>query len=151
MKRFKNVWKSKKQILEGIRNNIFKNETVEKIAEERFEEFCMKCDHRDDAGTSCVVPGTGPCCNLCGCTLKLATRSLSYTCKAGKWPVYMTEDENTELQIILNYVSHLDDLFDNKIINEETKNRLHSQLLGTSYEAVEARFEIRNNMEKLKK
>lgn len=152
MKNILSAWKNKKQILEGIRNKIFTNDTVEKIATERFEEHCMKCDHRDDSGKSCLVGGTAPCCDLCGCSLKLATRSLSYTCKAGNWPIYITEEESTDLQITLNYIDHLEKLLSAGIVSEEEYTKLHEQLTSDKkYDPIEARFEIRNKLEQLKK
>src|SRR5215216_7300900 len=113
-KNIKTVWKSKKQILEGIRNKIFTNETVELISQERLEE-CVKCEYYDTEGSSCVVPGTAPCCNLCGCCLSIASRSLSYECKAGKWKIYISEDEAVDLQIVLQFSEKLDHLLEMKI------------------------------------
>ena len=61
------IWKEKNKILEGIRNNIFKKADVEHIAAERME-ICSTCPHLDTEGSKCMVPGTGPCCGLCGCS-----------------------------------------------------------------------------------
>ena len=38
---FKKIWKNRKQIAEGIKNNIFKQEHVESLAEERLQ-ICIK-------------------------------------------------------------------------------------------------------------
>ena len=78
----KKVWDARKQILEGIRNNVFKSEAIEAIAEER-NKICMACDQYDTKGDSCLVPGTQPCCGACGCSLKLKQRSLSSGCDQG--------------------------------------------------------------------
>jgi hypothetical protein len=90
------IWKNRNQILEGIKNNIFKSEHVEQIASDRFE-ICLRCDKLDDVGTECLVPGTAPCCGNCGCTLKLKIRALSSACPEGYWDSIMTHDEEYEL------------------------------------------------------
>jgi len=97
MKSVIKVWKAKGQILEGIKNNIFKTEHIEQIASERMA-ICNKCDSIDKEGSSCFVKGTAPCCGECGCTLKLAIRSLSKECDLGKWPAILTFEEEYMLQ-----------------------------------------------------
>jgi len=92
MKNAIKIWKEKGKILEGIKNNLFKTEHVELIAEERLT-ICKKCDLFDHKGTACVVPGTGPCCGDCGCTLKLKIRSLSSECPNGFWLAELTFEE----------------------------------------------------------
>lgn len=89
----KKVWDSRKEILEGIKNNIFKSEAVEKIAEER-NKVCMSCDKYDTKGDHCYVKGTQPCCGDCGCELKLKLRSLSSSCPLGKWEPVLSEKED---------------------------------------------------------
>ena len=50
------IWHQRKQILEGVKNKIFKDEFVEDVAEFR-EEICKKCEYYDG---KCAVKGTGP-------------------------------------------------------------------------------------------
>lgn len=96
------IWKEKGKILEGIRNNIFKKADVEHIAAERIAT-CEACPHMDTTGDKCVVPGTGPCCGLCGCSLSLKTRALSASCDDKRWDAVLSEDEQmlVERQISL--------------------------------------------------
>lgn len=98
MKNAIKIWKSKGQIIEGIKNNIFKNDHVEEIALER-QNICDECTSKGD---KCVMPGTGPCCNECGCSLKLKLRSLSSNCPLNKWKEILTFDEEYALQQKLN-------------------------------------------------
>lgn len=95
------IWKSKGQILEGVKNSIFKREDVEAIATERME-ICRACDLYDRIGPGCVVIGTEPCCDQtkggCGCSLGLKTRSLSSECPLGKWKAEMTQEEEDSLR-----------------------------------------------------
>ena len=93
MKNVIKIWKNKNQILEGIKNKIFKTEHVEQIASER-NSICKKCDQLDTKGTECIVPGTAPCCGSCGCSLQLKLRSLSSDCPLGKWDAVLTHEEN---------------------------------------------------------
>lgn len=98
------IFKNRKQILEGIKNNIFKKEHVEEIAFQRLL-ICTECDHYDISGEGCLVIGTAPCCNKntggCGCSLSLKTRSLSSACPltVPKWEAVLTEEEENKLNI----------------------------------------------------
>lgn len=83
------VWQARNQIIEGILNRIFTKEHVEEAALERMT-ICKECDHY---GTECLMPGTSPCCAICGCCLELKTRSLSSDCPEHKWDAIMTEEE----------------------------------------------------------
>ena len=96
MKSVIKIWKNKGQILEGIRNNIFKTEHIEEIAQERLN-FCKGCLMHDGP---CAVPGTGPCCGDCGCSLKLKVRSLSASCPLPepKWKAVLSFEEEYMLQ-----------------------------------------------------
>ena len=96
------IWKEKNKILEGIRNNIFKKADVEHIAAERMS-ICETCPHLDTEGSKCVVPGTSPCCGLCGCSLSLKTRALSAGCDDKRWEAVLSEEEQmlVERQISL--------------------------------------------------
>ncbi len=91
-KKFLGAFKNTPQIVEGIKNNIFKQEHVEAEAALRWA-ICKKCVYLDKLGDSCAVPGTQPCCSDCGCSLAFKTRSLSSECPKGKWPALMTEEE----------------------------------------------------------
>lgn len=87
------IWKNRNEILEGIKNNIFKSDAIEAIAEER-NEICKACPFYDTEGVSCTVPGTAPCCGACGCSLKLKQRSLASGCDEGYWEPVLTEEED---------------------------------------------------------
>jgi len=91
-KKFLGAFKNTPQIVEGIKNNIFKQEHVEAEAALRWA-ICKKCVYLDKLGDSCAAPGTQPCCSDCGCSLAFKTRSLSSECPKGKWPALMTEEE----------------------------------------------------------
>jgi hypothetical protein len=86
------IWKEKGKILEGVMNNIFKTEHVEDIMKQR-QAVCNVCTHLDALGNKCAIPGTGPCCGDCGCSLKLKLRSLSSECSRGFWKAEMTQKE----------------------------------------------------------
>lgn len=90
------IWKNKDKIAEGIANRIFKKEHVEEIAAAR-AAICEKCEHLDRAGKSCAIPGTQPCCGLCGCSRALKTRSLSSFCDDGRWDAVMTAAQEDQL------------------------------------------------------
>jgi hypothetical protein len=91
------IWKEKGKILEGIKNNIFKNADVENIAAERMS-ICETCPYLDKSGSHCMVPGTEPCCGLCGCSLTIKTRALSAACDIHKWMSIVSHQE----QIIID-------------------------------------------------
>ena len=86
------IWKNRKQIIEGIKNNTFKNEHIEQISELR-NNICLECKFYDKIGTKCEMKGTAPCCGDCGCSLKFKTRALSTECPQGKWSALLTEEE----------------------------------------------------------
>lgn len=92
----KKVWQSRNEILEGIKNNVFKKEAVEAIATERMNT-CKACTFFDVEGSNCYVKGTQPCCGSCGCSLQLKVRSLSSSCPEGKWEPVLTESEEDKL------------------------------------------------------
>lgn len=98
MIKFSEIWKNRSLILEGIKNYIFTNDDIELLAKERLEK-CMSCPHVDIVGKKCMMPGTEPCCSLCGCSLELKTRSLSSSCadeKNPKWKAVITEQDEDE-------------------------------------------------------
>jgi len=94
------IWKNKKQILEGLKNSVFKNEIVESIATSR-QEICRDCALYDIIGIGCLVKGTQPCCNKrlggCGCSLSIKQRSLSSDCPFYYWKAVITEEEENSL------------------------------------------------------
>ena len=67
------------QIAEGIKNNVFKQEHIEQIADYRWQQ-CKTCPFLDTKGDQCAVKGTQPCCGECGCALDFKLRSLSSDC-----------------------------------------------------------------------
>ena len=99
MKSVIKIWKAKGQILEGIKNNIFKTDHIEEIAAERME-FCKACILFDPTGSKCAVPGTAPCCGDCGFCLQLKVRSLSASCPLPepRWKEELTFEEEYMLQ-----------------------------------------------------
>lgn len=89
---------NRKQILEGIKNKVFTDKDVELIAAKRLK-ICESCTYIDRSGDHCLVPGTKPCCSLCGCDLSLKTRSLSSECadeENTRWEALLTEEEEDE-------------------------------------------------------
>jgi hypothetical protein len=97
----KKIWENKSQILEGLKNNLFKTEYTEKIAQERMS-ICNSCELIDKTGDKCLVPGTNPCCGECGCSLSLKLRSLSSYCthpNGKKWDQVITEEEENQLNL----------------------------------------------------
>lgn len=96
MSTFQNIWKHRKEIMEGIKNTIIRDQFVEEIAAERMAK-CNICVKRDDEGKSCVMLGTQPCCNLCGCSLSFKTRSLSASCPDLIWKALISEEDEDKL------------------------------------------------------
>lgn len=89
------VWKNKFKILEGLKNALIYRPEVEAVAYNRMQS-CLTCDLIDHEGKSCIMPGTQPCCGVCGCKLYLKTRSMSSFCEhpnGSKWPALMTPEE----------------------------------------------------------
>jgi len=92
------AFKNKEQILEGIKNNIFKKEHVEAEAALRWS-ICKECESLDTTGDKCLSPITKPCCSECGCSLAFKTRALSASCPLGKWNALMDEETEEKLNI----------------------------------------------------
>jgi len=90
------IWKEKGKILEGVKNSLFKTEHVEDIAAQR-KAICEACPHIDTEGSKCMVPGTNPCCGLCGCSLAFKLRSLSSACDDSRWKAEVTEEEENAI------------------------------------------------------
>jgi len=70
------------QILKGFKNYFIKTDNIEKLSKERMKH-CNSCNHKSNK--QCLVPNTHPCCGLCGCSLKLKTRSEEASCPINKW------------------------------------------------------------------
>jgi hypothetical protein len=93
------------QILEGVKNSIFKKDHIEFIASERMK-ICQACPLIDLKGDKCMVPGTAPCCGACGCKLAFKTRSLSSECAhpdKPKWESILTDEEQDKLYEEIKY------------------------------------------------
>lgn len=99
---FSQIWRNKAKIIEGMKNSLFKKQAVESIAKERMD-ICEQCPHIDREGTKCMVPGTAPCCGLCGCKLGFKTRSLSSACDDNRWGAVLTDDEQDKLYGDIDY------------------------------------------------
>ncbi|TXG83972.1 MAG: hypothetical protein E6R13_03485 [Spirochaetes bacterium] len=97
LKKYLNAFKNASQIVEGIKNNMFKKEHIEAEAALRWA-ICKACPVLDMKGDKCLAPGTQPCCGDCGCSLAFKTRSLSSSCPLGHWNALM--DEETENNLI---------------------------------------------------
>ena len=104
LNKFLGAFRNPAEIMEGIKNKIFKKEHVEAEAALRWA-ICKECSWLDRNGKMCAVPGTQPCCSDCGCSLSLKTRSLSSECPQGKWPALMSEKEEE----LLNHVIQNED------------------------------------------
>ena len=96
-KKLLEVWEARKKILEGMMNDFFRKEHVEEIAEKRLA-ICNNCEHLDTEGSKCFMPGTQPCCALCGCKLKWKVRCLSEKCDDNRWEEILTPEEEDELR-----------------------------------------------------
>ena len=75
----KKIWNSRRLIWQGLMNKLFKKDPIEKLYKERLE-ICKGCELMDKIGTSCVMPGTQPCCSACGCSFSLKLRSPDSEC-----------------------------------------------------------------------
>ena len=96
------IWHNRKLILEGTFNLAKKNEFVEAVSAYRME-ICNTCTYKS-ASKGCGVPGTGPCCSACGCSLKIKTRALAAACGATekdeppKWLPVMSPKQEAALE-----------------------------------------------------
>lgn len=96
MSSLKKIWKHRTEIMEGIKNSIIRDKFVEKVAAKR-QESCNSCVRKDNEGKSCLVPGTQPCCSLCGCSLHFKLRSLSTECPDMRWGALINEEDEQQL------------------------------------------------------
>jgi hypothetical protein len=92
----KKIWKNRKEIYEGIKNSIIRDDFVEEVSAKRMA-ICIECPEIDREGSKCEVPGTQPCCGNCGCSLAFKTRALSTECPLGEWRALMSEKEEDVL------------------------------------------------------
>ena len=102
LEKYIGAFKNTTQILEGIKNSVFKKEHIEAEAALRWS-ICKECPIVDLKGDKCLVPGTQPCCGDCGCSLGLKTRSLSSACPLDKWKAIMDEETEQKLKNNINY------------------------------------------------
>ena len=93
MGRISDIWKNRKQIMEGIKNSVIRDKFVEQIAEDRMS-ICNTCEFK---GKDCAVPGTDPCCNQCRWSLGFKTRSLSSSCPEDKWKAVVSQEDEDKL------------------------------------------------------
>lgn len=109
MEVLKRVWHNKTKIIEGIMNSVIKTEEVEKIAAERMS-VCNNCPDIDRTGDKCALPGTAPCCGLCGCKLSFKVRSLASACANEanpKWNALLSQEQEDEFYNKINYDAEL--------------------------------------------
>tara|TARA_Y100000592_G_scaffold48192_2_gene76381 strand:- start:6872 stop:7168 length:297 start_codon:yes stop_codon:yes gene_type:complete len=92
----KKIWENRKQIYEGIKNSVIRDNFVEDVSQKRMA-ICEACDEIDLKGPKCEVPGTQPCCGNCGCSLAFKTRALSAECPIGEWSPLMSESDEDKL------------------------------------------------------
>lgn len=97
----KEIWKNRKQIVEGITNSVIRDEFVEEVSALRME-ICNVCSSKDTVGGECVIPGSQPCCGICGCSLKFKTRALSTSCPEKKWGSIISEKKEDSLDNLNN-------------------------------------------------
>lgn len=105
MKKLIKIWRNRKQIFEGIKNSWYRHPEIERIAFNRLAK-CAECEHVDQEGSKCEVPGTAPCCGICGCKLSLKVRSLSSECphpNGPKWTARMTPEDEDKYYAEINY------------------------------------------------
>jgi len=98
LKAFKNI----DQIFEGVKNNIFKKDDVELIADMRWQK-CRECEYLDTKGDKCAAPGTQPCCSDCGCSLAIKLRAVSSSCPKRKWNALLSEKNEEKFKDSIGY------------------------------------------------
>ena len=94
------VWKKflkhRKEIFDGIKHNVVPTKSIRFIAKYRMS-ICKSCEHYSYNKQDCLIPGTEPCCKLCGCSLDLKTYSLSSSCPMNKWTQIISEEKDINL------------------------------------------------------
>lgn len=79
------IWKNRRNIWEGLWNSMFSSKPIKKMALER-KVICEVCPHLDKTGDKCFVPGTQPCCSLCGCKMAWKWFAPKEDCDDNRWP-----------------------------------------------------------------
>ncbi len=93
MNKLLEIFKNRKLIWDGLRNNLIKSEHIEALYEERVS-ICNACPYLKEKGSNlCTVPGTQPCCPECGCSLAVKLRSPDAECPKKLWKAVMTAQE----------------------------------------------------------
>ena len=100
-KKLLEIWEARKKILEGMTHSFFHMPHIEEVAEKRLA-ICGQCKELDKEGTKCLMPGTQPCCKICGCKLKWKVRCLSEKCDLDKWEEILTPEEEDQLRTKFN-------------------------------------------------
>jgi hypothetical protein len=80
---------------------MFSTKDIREVADYRLK-ICKKCPHYDTEGKDCLIPGTQPCCGICGCSMGIKAYSMSSACDDSRWPAVMSEQEEDELNEQLN-------------------------------------------------
>lgn len=86
-------------------NLLIRKKEIEIIANQRLAK-CYSCEYIDKTGDYCAVPGTKPCCSICGCSLHVMTRSLSAECSNDEdkqWGAVMTQEQEDKLYEKIKY------------------------------------------------
>lgn len=97
--KLKRIIENRNSIIEGLANTLIKKQFVEDVALYRIK-ICNKCEYKTK-GT--IVPGAS--CSICGCNLKMKTRSMSSTCalvekgEKPKWKAVVTEAAEEDFNI----------------------------------------------------
>jgi hypothetical protein len=102
---FLEILKNRKKIQQGFINLLLRKQEIEAIAAYRMSK-CETCVFMDRKGSDCAVPGTQPCCSICGCCLSLLTRSLSTECSNDDnklWHAVITQEQEDKLYEKINY------------------------------------------------
>jgi hypothetical protein len=98
--KLKRIIENRNKIIEGLANTIFKKDFVEDVSRYRYE-ICSKCKYKSE---KCIVPGE--CCSICGCNLKMKTRSLSSHCaldekgEKPKWKAVLNEQAEVDFNLL---------------------------------------------------
>jgi hypothetical protein len=102
---FLEILKNRKKIQEGFINFLIRKKEIEAIAAYRLSK-CKTCPNIDIKGELCAIPGTQPCCGICGCSLGLLTRSLSAECSNDEnklWNAILSEEQEDALYEKIKY------------------------------------------------
>ena len=71
-------------------NRLITKAPIEKVHDKRLK-ICKSCPDLDNTGLKCMVPGTHPCCGVCGCSLALKLRSMDSSCPHPDGPKWKEE------------------------------------------------------------